>query len=231
MVASSQTDHIRTKNFEAGQWILADETGGAPVLNANDPGQALHALMDQDAGHYVLGFGPEREPDGRSHALRVELRKKGPRIRHRMSYWHRPGVEVAAGRSLSALFFGLEDDTLGATIAASAGPAPGPSAGERIARVWISLPVTGLTAAGEGEARAARVRTVIAVRKEGEEAATRPVDVREKWIDVALPEPAGAGRREVVVDVKLGEGERELAVGVEDVGSSRATFKKVTVER
>ena len=234
-VPSAQTDTIRATNLQAGEWILAEETGGVPVVNANNPAPALGQLALEIAGSYALGFTPAREPDGRTHEIRVELRRKGLRVRHRRSYVHGSAAEAMVGRSLAALVFGLEEDTLGARVEAELSRSSAGAAAGRVASVRISVPLAALESMpGPGGPRA-RLRIVLAVGA-AEASAERPVDIRQKWVEMALP-PASAdreinARRELVVTVPLGPRAQEIAVGVEDVASRRVTFRRVglTVE-
>jgi hypothetical protein len=60
------------------------------------------------------------------------------------------------------------------------------------------------------------------------------VEVRQRWIDIALPpeapdEGVSDARHEIVVGVPLVSDQSEIAVGVEDMASRRATFRKVAL--
>jgi VWFA-related protein len=153
-VPSSKTDRIRTANLQAGQWILAQQTGGSPVFNANDPKAALGQLADQIRGQYALSFTPEHAPEGRIHGLRVELRKKGLRVRFTPSYFHGQRAEQGASRTLAALLVGLEEDTLGADVSVDLPRAPdSPATSIRTANVRISVPLARLSALENAEGR------------------------------------------------------------------------------
>ena len=76
----------------------------------------LIAEADQIRGAYALGFTPAHEPEGRIHSLRVELKRKGPRVRSTPSYFHAERPEPGVSRTLAALLVGLQEDTLGAWV-------------------------------------------------------------------------------------------------------------------
>jgi hypothetical protein len=185
------------------------------------------------AGSYTLGFTPARPSDGRAHEIRVDVRRKGLRVRHRRSYFHGSATEAVAGRSLAALLFGLEEDTLGVRVEVRR-PRPGEGSGAgHVAHVSISVPLAGLTGTRGPEGYRARLRIVMAIPAAGG-SAEHTVDIRQKWIDVALPPEAPHGavsdaRHEIVVAVPLDSGQSDIAVGVEDVASRRATFKKLAL--
>jgi VWFA-related protein len=61
---------------------LAKNTGGKAVTNTNDLPGALGRAMEDMTGYYVLGYQPSRIGDsGRTHKIKVELLRKGLKIR------------------------------------------------------------------------------------------------------------------------------------------------------
>lgn len=234
-VPSPKTDMIRTANLKAGQSILAEETGGSAVFNTNAPQAALGQLADQIRGEYALGLAPGHAPEGRIHSLRVELRKKGRRIRYTPSYFHGERAETGANRTLAALLVGLEEDTLGADVSIDPWPVGGPAPKTtRTAKVRIGVPLGRLSAVEDAEGRHGRLRVVIAIWRAGALAKERPLEVREQLIDVPLPPAVSAsgsdpGRREFVVEVPLSADHREIGVGVHDVFSRLTTYRRVRV--
>jgi hypothetical protein len=228
---SSQTERIREANLRAGEWILAEETGGRPVLNANDPSGALRQLAQESAGGYALGFTPTRDPDGRSHQIRVEVRRKGLHVRHRRSYFHGATAEAVVDRALAALFFGLEEDTLRAVVDATLAPPSELTAAGRVANVRIKVPLASLAGTPGPDGPRAQLRIVMAVRNPGGSTG-RPVNIRVQWVEMALRSPAPDGepddvRHEFMVEVTLAPEERDIAVLVQDVGSGRVTTRRV----
>ena len=184
---SPRTDAVQKANREAGEWILGEETGGYPILNTNNPARALAGVAQELSGRYVLGFTPDRNPDGRAHRIRVELRRKGLRARYRPSYFHGERAAEVVARTLVALVAGIEADTLGALVSARSEPTrPESDAGQADqASVRISVPLGRLTAA-LGDTPTARLRIVIAIRTGSHGKASAP-DVREKYVDVPHP--------------------------------------------
>jgi hypothetical protein len=107
--------------------------------------------------------------------------------------------------------------------------------GARLQRsLRIGVPLERLAATTGADESRGRVRIVIAVRR-GEPGTGGVSDVREKWIDVPLPESRrGASqptmRHEIVIavpDVVVGV---EVAVGVQDALSGFATYKRARFE-
>ena len=231
-VPSPKTTRIRAENLRAGEWILAEETGGSAVFNANEPQKPLAQLAGQIRGAYALGFTPAHEPEGRIHSLRVELKRKGPRVRSTPSYFHAERPEPGVSRTLAALLVGLQEDTLGALVSIDPQPSdPEAKPGSGTANVRISVPLARLAAAEDAAERHGRLRVVIAVWRAGTGASEHPFDVREQLIDVPLPPSSSSSqgeRREFVVTVPLGAGHHEIAVGVHDLYSWLVSYRRVS---
>ncbi|MGE0454291.1 MAG: VWA domain-containing protein [Vicinamibacteria bacterium] len=186
-----RNDSVREANLRAGPFILAEQTGGSPVFAANAPAAALGRLSEEIRGRYSLGFTPGRDPDGRTHRLHVELRRKGLRVRHRVSYLHAEPAERQLSRTLAALLLGYEDDGLDARIRAEfgapeQGEAAAGSAGASASTFVVSDTISG-PLAGSGHADAG-----------GSGSAETPAEIR---VRLSLPlarlttQPVEAGRR------------------------------------
>jgi VWFA-related protein len=224
-IPTAKNDFIRDANLVNSYQLLAEETGGFPMVRGLSPAVATQRLQAEAAGHYVLAFTPSREPDGKAHDLTVRLRKerRGVRIRHRMSYLHADPVLHRGQRVLSALMFGLEENALRATLQIER--LVSPAGGEATARVKIGLPLDALRF-GESEAgRQSRVRVVVALRSTGGDKARSAAVVREKEFTIELPSgPPAAGLHDVFVDVPIDGASHHFAVGIEDLASGLATY-------
>jgi hypothetical protein len=235
-VPSPKTVAVREQNRRAGQWILADRTGGLATFDANNPKRALGQIADQIRGEYVLGFTPDHEPEDRIHDLRVELRRKGLRLRFTPAYHHAARAEPGASRTLAALLAGLEEDTLGADVSVDGMPTADAMAGAATwtvsVRIRVSLARLSTVEAAQG--RHGLLRVVIAVWRTASLAKERPIEMREKVIEVPFPSalsPAGpdAGWREFVIEVPVSAAHREIGVGVLDAVSHLATYRRLRV--
>jgi VWFA-related protein len=230
---SARNDAIREANLRAPLEILAQETGGIAIVGRNDPASALGRLPDDLAARYDLGISPGREPDGRTHSIKVRLRRgKGLTLRYRKSYLHAPRRTREDDRVLAALLYGMDEDTLGAIVTAELAPADTTRPDRRSALVHISVPLARLASETDGDGRGARLRLLLAVRKTS--GAGESLALREKDVAFRLPAREADGpqpeRHEIVVDVALGEGEHEIAVGVHDALSSLASYRRLRVD-
>ena len=88
---------------------VAHETGGVPIFYSLR--QSALARVEKDTrSYYWLGFTPEWHADGRNHGIRVEVRRRGLKVRSRSGY---SDLSQAAQRSLRAenlLLFGNGQD-------------------------------------------------------------------------------------------------------------------------
>ena len=76
----------------AGGEHLADETGGASITTSNDLAAGLARMARDASSYYLLGYQPERTPDGKWHRLQVKVGRPGLEVRARRGY-----VATAAG--------------------------------------------------------------------------------------------------------------------------------------
>ena len=75
--------------------ILAEQTGGRAFYNTNDLEGAARRAVDDSAITYTLGFYPDADDfDGKYHALKVEVNRKGLELRYRKGFVAAP--EAAA---------------------------------------------------------------------------------------------------------------------------------------
>ncbi len=106
---SARNDDVRNMNEQAGIFMLASETGGRMLANANDPVLVLPGVADELRQGYSLAFMPAETGSGRVRLIDVELvgaAAKRRRIRHRQSYRDKPLDERLAERLIAALYLG-----------------------------------------------------------------------------------------------------------------------------
>jgi VWFA-related protein len=77
---------------QEGMSLLAEETGGLFLSNTNDIGGALHKLMEDASGYYLLGYHPDastfdpKTNQPRFHHLKVRVKVAGLHIRSRAGF-------------------------------------------------------------------------------------------------------------------------------------------------
>jgi VWFA-related protein len=78
-----------------GAEYVADETGGFLIRNTNDVSVGLDRMENESTAYYLLGFKPEKPPDGKWHELEVRASRPGVKVQARRGYFARPAPRVA----------------------------------------------------------------------------------------------------------------------------------------
>ena len=234
---------LRAMNAQSGLQILARETGGKALTNANDLAILLDDVSKQFAASYSLGFiAGERNLD-RERPIRVLLAPgaaKGRRIGYRRTYRDKPLDERLAERLLSVAYLGAEENPLGASVEfGGAQPpeeapdkeAPGeasemtPKKAKKQPKkvheltVGVSVPAEAIVALpgrdGAADAGSTSIRLWLVAVEDEKGARTT---VRQKTVavggDAGVAAADGAYRVEVAMN--LPEGAYQVAVGVRD---------------
>ena len=80
----------------AGTAYVASATGGTTIRNTNDLLGGLERVADESSAYYLLGYQPEKSPDGKWHKLEVKVDRKGVTVRARRGYLASATPEAAA---------------------------------------------------------------------------------------------------------------------------------------
>ena len=109
LAPSSHNVALQAMNAQSGLHLLAHETGGKALINANDLAILLDDVTDQFAAAYSLGFMPTERRLGQVRQVSVRLAPgaaKGRRIVHRRTYRDKRLDERLAERLLSVAYLG-----------------------------------------------------------------------------------------------------------------------------
>lgn len=210
---------LRSMNAQSGLQLLAYETGGKALINANDLSILLDDVSTQLSASYSLGFLSEDTRPGETRQVTVQLAPGGDkrrRIAYRRSYQDKDLDERLAERLLSVAYLGDTDNPLQASIAFGGtkpldGKVHALTVGVKVPEASVvALPVR--DGAGQG---AARIRLwLVAIEDENGARTT----VRQKSIavggdgDVAATE----GAYHFEVSMNLPQGDYRVAVGIRD---------------
>lgn len=99
-VDSTQEDEIHSTL----RWIAA-ETGGRPLLDTARL-DALDRVVTDTRTYYWLGFTPQWQGNDENHDIRVEMRRKGLKVRHRESFQDLSRSKEVSFMVESAMLFG-----------------------------------------------------------------------------------------------------------------------------
>ena len=70
-----------------GLRMLAEQTGGKAVLNANDMGKVFRVMNEDLRGYYLLGYYPPKRPPDFFRKVKIEARRSGLKLSYRRGYY------------------------------------------------------------------------------------------------------------------------------------------------
>jgi VWFA-related protein len=211
----------RANNRDSLQ-LLADETGGRSILDANDVRPDLARMQEDLYSFYSLGFTPAHSGDGREHRLEVRAKRPGLHLRYRQSYRDKPAVEKVVDRTLAALYYGLEDNPLGVAIAI--GEAVPAEEGLYAVPVRLEIPLFKLAILNQGDVFEGKLRLLVTTRDDA--GGTAPV----RQVDVPLKIPrkqvlSALGQYYVyTVTIRMKPGAQHVAVAVRDEVAATTSY-------
>ena len=113
-------DSAKRVSEREGMTILASETGGRTIFNRNEFADDLSAIAREMSGYYSLAYEPTHGGDQREHEIKVRLKTKGLKARHRRGYRDKSPDARMTERLQAAVHLGLVDNPLGVRLGAGA---------------------------------------------------------------------------------------------------------------
>jgi len=210
-------DQVHFSNIQSSLMYMAEETGGAAIINSNNFGPGLDRVADDFDNYYSLGFVSGSADSGRYHQIKVRLKNgdKGYEVRHREGYRDKPMATRMTDSTLAALHFGYQSNSLGVEIQFGR-PQPGEKNQRFLVPVSVQIPLGKLSYLPSGEFQRGRLRLFIAARDE--EGGFSPVQNVELPIDIPMAQFETAQNQNYRYDLTLEmrQGRQLLAVGVHD---------------
>jgi VWFA-related protein len=81
-------------------YMLAEGTGGFPILNTNDLLGGLQKIASEQDEYYLLGYAPQDSPEGSCHILKVKVNRSGMNVRARSGYCNVKSSDMLAGKPI-----------------------------------------------------------------------------------------------------------------------------------
>lgn len=75
---------------------IASATGGRPMLGTGDPGAVFDLILEDARGYYVVSYDPELKGNDAKRSIKVDVERKGVRVRGPDSYLDLEGLGVVA---------------------------------------------------------------------------------------------------------------------------------------
>ncbi len=220
MGPSFQNVTLRSMNAQSGLHLLAQETGGKALINANDLAILLDDVSKQLAASYSLGFVAGELRLDRVRQIKVLLAPgaaRGRRIEYRRTYRDKPLDERLAERLLSVAYLGSTENPLQAGIGFGATTPLEKKVHELT--VGVSVPTESVLRlpgrAGASPNGSAKLRLWLVAVEDEKGARTT---VRQKTIAVGGETGIQAvnGSYRVEVAMNLPEGDYQVAAGIRD---------------
>jgi VWFA-related protein len=201
-------------NLQDSLTVMATDTGGRAILNANDPTPDLGQLRADFETYYSLGYSPEHHGDGKEHQIEVRVKRSGFRLRYRKGYRDEPTLERAVNRNLATLLHGFEDNPIEITL--TVGEVTPAKAGAWQVPVRLRIPLFKLAILNRGEAFDGQLRLLVMTRDGGDKISpvrqvNVPIHIRKTDVLTALGQYFAYD-----LNLELPPGPHRLAVAVRD---------------
>ncbi len=111
-------DQIQTTNLQSPLQLMAEETGGRSIINANRIMPDLLRVAADFRNYYSLGYQPSLAADGRYHNVEVRWKNKprGASVNYRKGYRAKSVESRMAEGTMSALNLNMQDNSLGVNV-------------------------------------------------------------------------------------------------------------------
>lgn len=219
---------VAASNLRGSLTLMASETGGRAILDANDVTADLRRIKDELGSYYSLGYSPAHAGDGREHRIEVKVRRPGLQVRHRKGYRDKPAIERAVDRTLAAVYHGFEDNPL--EVAFEVGPQT--RAEGKLVSVPIKLRIP-LFKLGifpqEDQTYRGRLRLLVSTR-DGK-GGVSPIRQVEVPLEIPKEEVLYAMGKfyEYALTLNLPPGEQHVAIAVRDEGTTTTSVLSRTL--
>jgi VWFA-related protein len=220
---------VQVSNLQNSLTLLASETGGQAILNANDVAPDLRRMKEELGTYYSLGYVPEHSGDGRVHRIEVRLRRPGLQVRHRRSYRDKPAIERAVDRTLAAVYHGFEDNPLEVTLKLGT-QTPAEGGNRFLVPITLRIPLFKLgILQQEDRTYQGRLRLLVSTRDE--HGGVSPI--RQIEVPLRIPEAqilyAMGQFYEYELSLILPRGEQQVAITVRDEATATASVLSRTL--
>jgi VWFA-related protein len=216
-------DSVQISNLQSTLQMMAEETGGMAILNANNVMPQLDRIAQDFNTYYSLGYTPPHYGDGRYHRVEVKVKgRKGLVVRHREGYRDKTTETRMSDGTLAALKFPFEENPLGIDI--EFGKTEPRQDGLYLQEVNVKIPIGKLTLVPREQTQEARLRLFLAAMdSEGDTS-----EVQQQPVSISIPaaEVATAVGKHYVYSVQMlmRSGDHKVGIGVRDDVAGQSSF-------
>lgn len=217
-----EIDFTYQMNRQEPLLMLADDTGGQSAINTNNIAGALDRMADDFGTYYSLGYVPSHGGDGRYHRIKVQVKRKGLKLRHRDGYRDKSVETRLSEGTLAALLYSVESNTISAEMVLERSVS-----GERgsiYLPIEVRIPIGALTLLPRAGSHHGQVRVALAAMDDDGELS--PVEQVPVPIQIPESEIAVARGKYYVysANLEIRPGRHKVAVGLRDEISGETSF-------
>ncbi len=217
-----------TANLQNSLSLLATETGGRAIFNANDLTSDLRRIQDELGSYYSLAYSPVHAGDGRQHRIEVKIRRPGLQVRYRKGYRDKPSIERAVDRTLAAVYHGFEENPLDVSLEMGAQRETEGSLVSVPIKLRIPLFKLGIFPQQDGTFRG-RLRLLVSTR----DSKGRVSPIRQVEVPLQIPQEevlyAMGKFYDYELTLNLAPGEQHVAIAVWDEGTATTSVLSRTL--
>lgn len=220
---STMIEQINIQNSQSSLQMMAEETGGKAIINANRITDALNLVSGDFDNFYSLGYSPAHFGDGRYYELQVRVKgKKDLVVRHREGYRDKPLAAQMSDGTMAALMHGFESNRLG--IKLEFGAAERNKDDKYLVPVNVSIPLGRITLVPNDVTYVAKLRLFVAAL-DGDGGIS---EVQEQEVPISIPtaEIDKARKQWYLYSMKLlmRDGPHRVSIGLRDDVSAESSF-------
>jgi len=220
-IFTPRVQKAQVRNLAETLEVMAGDTGGLSYF-----GSGIEGLLDRAGSeiteHYSLAYAPDHAGDGRFHEIKVKVRGKKLRVRHRGGYVDKSIEAKIADHTTAALLMALDNNPHNVVLG-TGNPQSGPKDSQWIVPIEVEIPLAGLVLADRGDSLVSEIRLFVAAR--GADGRSAPVQALEVRIEV--PRTVHDPRSESYTarfNLLLRVGAQRIAVGLLDPAAETVSF-------
>lgn len=216
-------EQVYISNLQSPLLLLAEETGGKAIINANRVTKSLETVAEDFNNYYSLGYSPAHYGDGRYYRLKVRLKnEKGLEIRHREGYRDKASSVRMSDGTLATLLHNFETNPL--QVKLEFGAPISDERGRFMVPVQVSIPLGHIVLVPGESTHEARLRVYVAAMSENGDTS----EIQESPLRISIPSTeveAARGKYWLYsMNLLMRGGPHRVAVGVRDEVGADASF-------
>ena len=213
---------VMRQNMQAPLQMLADQTGGVAAVNTNDWRRNLDDLAKDFSNFYSLGYKTSRSATDRPHAVAVNVKRKGVRVRFRKSFLEKTPETQTSEAVVASLFYPRDDNPLSMHISIGAQK---PYDRENFSvPVRVSVPIGKLGLLPTGDKYEGAFFVYVVARDSDEKQSD--LSIQRQAVSVPAPDLTKAQAKDFHYDftMTVGSGAQRIAFAVRDANTGTTSY-------